>query len=234
MCVCSRPWASLYGPNGQDAAQLQVETIPYNFEWGKFIQQLQRYVFWSMGKSIWVIWASDNVAQLQVYKIPKALKWRKRPGGWINIKMSSYQYRKSHCGDKTILRPSYLHNGISYTGKMTSLYWIRAQWFKKYASRKNLDPAATIYYPWASLFRANGQMIMTWHNHRSSQLHRISSGVNPPSGLRDMGSKRLHRTILNCTRSGSWASPYGASSQTTTKLHNYRSRKCHSTSNGFR
>ena len=41
--------------------------------------------------------------------------------------MSSYQYRKSHCGDKTILRPSYLHNGISYTDKMISLYWIRAQ-----------------------------------------------------------------------------------------------------------
>ena len=49
------------------------------------------------------------------------------PVGWFNIKMTSYQYRKSHCGDKTILRPSYLHNGISYTGKMTSLYWIRAQ-----------------------------------------------------------------------------------------------------------
>ena len=45
----------------------------------------------------------------------------------INIKMSSYQYRKSHCGDKTILRPSYLHNGISYTDKMISLYWISAQ-----------------------------------------------------------------------------------------------------------
>ena len=41
--------------------------------------------------------------------------------------MTSYQYRKSHCGDKTILRPSYLHNGTSYTDKMTSLYWIRAQ-----------------------------------------------------------------------------------------------------------
>ena len=41
--------------------------------------------------------------------------------------MTSYQYRNSHCGDKTILRPSYLHNGISYTGKTTSLYWIRAQ-----------------------------------------------------------------------------------------------------------
>ena len=49
-------------------------------------------------------------------------------GPWFNIKMSSYQYRKSHCGDKTILRPSYLHNGISYTGKMSSLYWIGAQY----------------------------------------------------------------------------------------------------------
>ena len=47
-------------------------------------------------------------------------------GPWFNIKMTSYQYRISHCGDKTILRPSYLHNGISYTGKMTSLYWIGA------------------------------------------------------------------------------------------------------------
>ena len=26
-----------------------------------------------------------------------------------------------------VSRPSYLHNGISYTGKMTSLYWIRTQ-----------------------------------------------------------------------------------------------------------
>ena len=48
-------------------------------------------------------------------------------GPWFNIKMPSYHYGKSHCGDKTILRPSYLHNGISYTGKMTSLYWIRDQ-----------------------------------------------------------------------------------------------------------
>ena len=53
-------------------------------------------------------------------------KMRRKPGPWFNIKMSSYQYRKSYCGDKTILRPSHLHNGISYTGKTTSLYWIRA------------------------------------------------------------------------------------------------------------
>ena len=44
----------------------------------------------------------------------------------IQYKMSSYQYRKSHCGDKTVVRSSYLHNGISYTGKMSYLYWIGA------------------------------------------------------------------------------------------------------------
>ena len=48
-------------------------------------------------------------------------------GPRFNIKMSSYRYRKSHCGDKTVVRSSYLHNGISYTSKMSSLYWIGAQ-----------------------------------------------------------------------------------------------------------
>ena len=49
-----------------------------------------------------------------------------RPGPRFNIKMTSYRYRKSHCGDKMVVRLSYLHNGISYTDKMSSLYWIRA------------------------------------------------------------------------------------------------------------
>ena len=39
---------------------------------------------------------------------------------WVNMKMS-YHYRKSHCGDKLTIRLSYLHNGISYTGKTASL-----------------------------------------------------------------------------------------------------------------
>ena len=52
--------------------------------------------------------------------------FHKEPGSRFDIKMTSYQYRKSHCGDKTILRPPYLHNGIFYTDK-TSLYWIGAQ-----------------------------------------------------------------------------------------------------------
>ena len=66
-----------------------------------------------------VVWLSTEV---------NAYAWK--PGDRINIKVSSYhQYRNFHCGDKTILRPSYLHNEISYTDKMTSLYWIRAQHF---------------------------------------------------------------------------------------------------------
>ena len=64
------------------------------------------------------------------HRCTQSLKWTLfscNLGPQFNIKMSSYQYSKSHCGDETILRPSYLHSGISYTGKMTSLYWIRAQ-----------------------------------------------------------------------------------------------------------
>ena len=49
-------------------------------------------------------------------------------GPWFNIKMLYYKYRKSHCGDKTVVRLSYLHNGISYTGtEMSSVHWIRAK-----------------------------------------------------------------------------------------------------------
>ena len=33
-------------------------------------------------------------------------------GPWFNVKMSSYQYMKSHCEDKTVVRLSYLHNVI--------------------------------------------------------------------------------------------------------------------------
>ena len=46
------------------------------------------------------------------------------PEPWFNLKMSSYQYRKSHRGEKTVVRSSYLHNWIFYTGKTTSWYWI--------------------------------------------------------------------------------------------------------------
>ena len=65
---------------------------------------------------------------------PVTMYNRIRPtGSRFNIKMSSCQYRKSHCGDKTVVRSSYLHNGISYTGKVASLYWFSplVVWIKK-------------------------------------------------------------------------------------------------------
>ena len=64
----------------------------------------------------------------KIYKYNKLIE---RSGPWFNIKMSSYQYRKSHCGDKTVVRSFYLHNGISYIGKMASLYWFRPQLFRE-------------------------------------------------------------------------------------------------------
>ena len=71
-----------------------------------------------------------SLCECNVYKLEYFGMWpfRNVPGcgARFNIKMSSYQDRKSHCGDKTVVRSSYLHNGISYTGKMSSLYWIRA------------------------------------------------------------------------------------------------------------
>ena len=49
------------------------------------------------------------------------------PGGLFDIKRSSYQYRKFHSWDMTSLWPPHPQTGISYSGKTTSLYWIRAQ-----------------------------------------------------------------------------------------------------------
>ena len=66
-------------------------------------------------------WTNSILVTPTTDSIPVTLQCR--PGPWFNIKVSPCQYRKSHCGDKTIVRSFYLHNGISYTGKMTSLYW---------------------------------------------------------------------------------------------------------------
>ena len=43
------------------------------------------------------------------------------------VKVSRVPMDKSHCGDTTVVKSSYFHDGISYTGKMTSLYWISPQ-----------------------------------------------------------------------------------------------------------
>ena len=62
-----------------------------------------------------IIWSSDGPGDQCI----------SRPWGQFSIKMSSYQYRNSHCGDNTTSRRCYLHNRILYTGKTKSLYWVK-------------------------------------------------------------------------------------------------------------
>ena len=82
--------------------------------------------------------------------------------------MSSYQYRKFHCGDTTILPPSYLHNGISFTGKKTSLYRIRAQGIARYGDLlilyKRIRIPDGLNFGRQSLYRNSNQSIWAFHN----------------------------------------------------------------------
>ena len=74
-------------------------------------------------------WSLDRIPYSPEYSCDDTIKHivnNHTPGGWFIINIRSYQYRNSHHGEETILRPSHLHNGISYAGKTTSLYWIIA------------------------------------------------------------------------------------------------------------
>ena len=99
-------------------------------------------------------------------------------GDWFNIKMLSYQYRKSHCGDKTILRPSYLHNPILVRwhlyiesgprwlppALLLKTYEIRLVWYIMYDStRSNIAwyPVPFISITWPS-YGFSGAII--WRN----------------------------------------------------------------------
>ena len=73
--------------------------------------------------NVWRLWSS-----FRWYPTKRALPayaWQIGPF-WqdsLDLKLPSYQYWKSCCGDKTAVRSSYLHTGISYTGKTVSLCW---------------------------------------------------------------------------------------------------------------
>ena len=118
---------------------------------------------------VWTITIVDWLVKLAVYMralLPEA-------GPWFNIKITSYQYRKSHFGDKTVVRSSYLHNGTSYIGKMSSLYWIGAQVSQAWIS--NCIPQDTMGCNYISLLEipASGNKVLIWlHcNHNVSYIH---------------------------------------------------------------
>ena len=56
-----------------------------------------------------------------------ACTWHDTVLHWFITKMLSCRYRKSHRGDKAVVRSSYLHDGISYTCETISFYWIEAR-----------------------------------------------------------------------------------------------------------
>ena len=78
-----------------------------------------RYKYVSIGKPVVDIRPSHD-RLISTTGFPILVRW--------HFYIESYQYRKSHYRHKTLLRPFYLHNGISCADKMTSLYWIRAQY----------------------------------------------------------------------------------------------------------
>ena len=97
----------------------------------------------------WVLVENAHVFPQIFWAVKFRFSWSVIPGPWFNIKMSSYQYRKSHCGYNTILRPSYLHNGIAYTGKTASSYWIRTQLFVCWMHINRYALPSGIEYPFS-------------------------------------------------------------------------------------
>ena len=57
-----------------------------------------------------------DVFSPRLYPI-RSLSISHEAGPWYDIKMSSYQYMKFHCGDETVVGSSHIHNGISYTAR---------------------------------------------------------------------------------------------------------------------
>ena len=94
-------------------------------------------------------------------------------GSWFNIKMSSYQYGKSHCGDKTVVRSSYLHNGISYTGEMASLYWFSPLVLDVYRNPDLIISAV------GDVLAANNVRTSQWKTHKIRHaFFQVSMAVN--------------------------------------------------------
>ena len=113
----------LIGPLGTNFSKILIEIHTFSFKKCIWICRLENgghLVLASMcltgPRTLW-----DNDWKGGTDSWNRCMEWA---GPWFNIEMTSYQYMKSHCGDKTVVRSSYLHNGISYIGKMSSLYWI--------------------------------------------------------------------------------------------------------------
>ena len=95
------PVTDFYGQFSPTNRQLDGDWLPIDLQWksGGFDHTMVAADFWSQS-SHW---------QVAIHVWPEL-----------------YQYKKFHCGDKTVVKSSYLRNAISPSGKMASmasLYW---------------------------------------------------------------------------------------------------------------
>ena len=93
--------------------------------WVRGLQSLRHMIRTTTGEP-WVLVrprARDTLTDLAPY----LLLQQTTPGPHLNIKMVVFRYGDFHYQDRTVVRPSYLWNGNSYTGKMPSLYWDNSQ-----------------------------------------------------------------------------------------------------------
>ena len=89
----------------------------------------QASIMWLSGRSAdlmmvpsFAMAEGGTTISVHVLVVASANPWRRK----IPLR-ALIQYKDVHCGDKTVVRSSYLHNEISHTSKMLSLYWIGAE-----------------------------------------------------------------------------------------------------------
>ena len=103
--------------------------------------------------------------------------------------MPSYQYRNSNCRDKMISWSSYLHNGISYTGKMTLIlnqssvmpsHILCLQWFPSMVSSIRI-PIVEIRGSYDNIIHTMGfPILVRWHINFVSECSSAQSYPLPP------------------------------------------------------
>ena len=99
---------------------------------GDFLNNFDAFRRWLCISWIQRYWNRDNVCvnclretDKHIYTVTQSIIYQHNiDKALIQYKMSSYQHRKSHCGDKTILRPSHRHNRISFTDRALFVHWI--------------------------------------------------------------------------------------------------------------
>ena len=105
------------------------------------------------------------------------------PGPWFNIKMPSYQYRKTHCGDKMIIRSSCLvHPAVRDKRRVSEIDLSQprhetACWWRHNGpvTSQLTDPIKWRNYPFELMFKC--AYINTHNKESMTQRYRISTNV---------------------------------------------------------